>query len=566
MSCTTSLYEFAEQPASSTAAYLWSILILLLILVSTISMLVATLPEYDNDSSQQDFFVVESVCIAIFTLELLIRLFGWEFSVNYLKEPMNLIDLAAILPYYIDLAIKLSAGDTPGNKESGSDTDLTRVLRLFRLVRVFRVFKLSRHSTSMRLAVKAVMYSSDTLILMCIILMFIVTTFGGIVYVVEKGEWDDTLKKYMRTDDQTGDKSESPYVSMPEGMWWCLVTVMTVGYGDIYPVTDVGKVTATLAIVSSVMILALPISVIGLNFSILWNEERRQSKVKTNPFMIHRTSQTLEQQLIWYVEESRLKTSQLELVIAGVNKHLEAFHKAPSDLRERQVLFMKLKLEQLKMENLLEKNLRLVPVSDTESPAFTQSAYYILILLMQRARTNFTWMQNTLKVVENLHFDMEQMQRILKVEDVSLTADVGLQQLSRAQIAVLAKEIMGIADRFVHDGELSVDELTPVLSQTGRPELLSFSAWLMSAQNFCNYDEDHNGTISVPELEKAIQDYISRAGAAEATDRDPTKTNSINKDKSAQASTHRAPSTLPTPTLEPKQDRQDGEISVEEQL
>ena len=70
---------------------------------------------------------------------------------------------------------------------------------------------------------------------------------------------------------------------------------------------------------------------------------------------------------------------------------------------------MKLKLEQLKMENLLEKNLRLVPVSDTESPAFTQSAYYILILLMQRARTNFTWMQNTLKVVENLHFDMEQM-------------------------------------------------------------------------------------------------------------------------------------------------------------
>ena len=51
-------------------AYLWSILILLLILVSTISMLVATLPEYDNDSSQQDFFVVESVCIAIFTLEV----------------------------------------------------------------------------------------------------------------------------------------------------------------------------------------------------------------------------------------------------------------------------------------------------------------------------------------------------------------------------------------------------------------------------------------------------------------------------------------------------------------
>ena len=89
---------------------------------------------------------------------------------------MNIIDLLAVLPFYADLVIVLAAGIEPGSPEAAGNgnTDSTRVLRLFRLIRVFRVFKLSRNSPTMRLAVKAVVASFDTLVLMIMILLFMV--------------------------------------------------------------------------------------------------------------------------------------------------------------------------------------------------------------------------------------------------------------------------------------------------------------------------------------------------------------------------------------------------------
>eukprot|EP00656_Telonema_subtile_P057749 TRINITY_DN9575_c0_g1_i2.p1 TRINITY_DN9575_c0_g1~~TRINITY_DN9575_c0_g1_i2.p1 ORF type:complete len:338 (-),score=69.99 TRINITY_DN9575_c0_g1_i2:724-1737(-) len=294
-SCATRLYEFCEDPASSRAAYIWSIFILLLIVIGTFTMILETLPDLQSDATQMRFFIVESVCVGFFTLELILRLVGWKFSLDFIKEPMNLIDLAAILPYYVELALLLSEGLTPGASSNSSNTDGTRVLRLFRLIRVFRVFKLSRHSSSMRLAVRAVVASGDTLWLMVFILAVMVITFGGLVYVFEKGEWDEAAQEYRRE----GETEASPFVSMPESMWWCLVTIMTVGYGDLFPTTDLGKVAATAAIICSVMILALPISVIGLNFSILWSQERNQMEVRKNAALIDRTRNVLDQELYW---------------------------------------------------------------------------------------------------------------------------------------------------------------------------------------------------------------------------------------------------------------------------
>eukprot|EP00658_Telonema_sp_P-2_P032601 TRINITY_DN2409_c0_g2_i1.p1 TRINITY_DN2409_c0_g2~~TRINITY_DN2409_c0_g2_i1.p1 ORF type:complete len:552 (-),score=158.07 TRINITY_DN2409_c0_g2_i1:358-2013(-) len=413
-SCLTELYEFTEDPNSSTAAYVWSILILLLIVMGTVTMIVESLPSLRTDTAQRNLFIVESICVGFFTLELILRLVGWRFAFAYFKEPMNLIDLAAILPYYVDLALLLAAGDTPGNTETNSsDTDGTRVLRLFRLIRVFRVFKLSRHSSSMRLAVRAVVASGDTLWLMVFILGVMVITFGGLVYIFERGDWDSAAREYRRP----GEDYASPYTSMPESMWWCLVTVMTVGYGDIVPTTDLGKLAASIAIICSVMVLALPISVIGLNFSILWSQERNQTEIKKNPELIDRTQSVLDQEMYWYNQDIQFTMSRLKQAAARLEKRIHQIKSGSGDDRiPREALEVMLKYEHLQVENLIEKCLRLVPISDTNAQDFSLTAYCMLILLSKRAEENFKWLRNTRAVVDHLEADMDAMAQVVAMD------------------------------------------------------------------------------------------------------------------------------------------------------
>ena len=91
--------------------------------------------------------------------------------------------------------------------------------------------------------------------------------------------WDDPWHRKRCGSGYNGIPSDpdncsiSPYISIPQSMWWCLVTLLTVGYGDIYPITIGGKIVAALAMMISVVILALPISIIGTNFVDFWSVE-----------------------------------------------------------------------------------------------------------------------------------------------------------------------------------------------------------------------------------------------------------------------------------------------------
>jgi len=186
---------------------------------------------------------------------------------------MNLIDLIAIAPFFIDLIIVVVG--------SGSDGAL-KMLRLFRLARVFRIFKLSRYNSSITLCATAMYESKDTLGLMGFMLSILVIVFSSFIFFFEEGSKNESLGIKEITDEicmspanTTGAcTSESQFVSIPGAMWWTIVTVMTVGYGDMYPLTNAGRVIASILMLCSIIVLALPISVIGANFSRAWMERK----------------------------------------------------------------------------------------------------------------------------------------------------------------------------------------------------------------------------------------------------------------------------------------------------
>jgi len=160
----------------------------------------------------------------------------------------------------------------------------TRIIRIMRLVRVFRVLKLGGRYGKMQVVVKAVQESMDMLVMMMFLLALCIIIFSALVFFAERGTWNETLQRYVRPDevyfDASDDPIPSPFPDIPRSFWWCMVTLMTVGYGDAVPITVLGKCVAACAMVVSVLIMALPISVIGTHFSNQWLEYKDVEQFK----------------------------------------------------------------------------------------------------------------------------------------------------------------------------------------------------------------------------------------------------------------------------------------------
>ena len=104
--------------------------------------------------------------------------------------------------------------------------------------------------------------------------------FSTIIYFFEGprlgSTYDPTRKQWVRVDG-----SPSPFESIPASMWWCLVTMTTVGYGDVYPVTFIGQLTAMLVMFWGLVVLSLPITIVGANFDEEYREMKKRKKVSS---------------------------------------------------------------------------------------------------------------------------------------------------------------------------------------------------------------------------------------------------------------------------------------------
>jgi len=171
---------------------------------------------------------------------------------------MNIIDLVAIIPYYVTLGAVLVDED---HAASGSSHAMSlAILRVVRLVRVFRIFKLSRHSKGLQILGQTIRASMRELGLLIFFLMICVVLFSSAVYFAEADLAD-----------------ESHFRSIPDAFWWAVVTMTTVGYGDMRPISAWGKLVGSMCAIAGVLTIALPVPVIVSNFNYFYHRENADS-------------------------------------------------------------------------------------------------------------------------------------------------------------------------------------------------------------------------------------------------------------------------------------------------
>lgn len=257
-----------EYPESSSPARGIAVVSVLVIVISIVIFCLETLPEFRdekeslqprNNSSQPDhgftpfndpFFIVETVCIIWFSFEIIVRFFASPSKTQFFKNIMNSIDIVSILPYFITLGTDLAQ-----HQGNGQHAMSFAILRIIRLVRVFRIFKLSRHSKGLQILGHTLRASMRELALLIFFLVIGVILFSSAVYFAE------------------ADEPNTQFTSIPDAFWWAVVTMTTVGYGDMKPITVGGKIVGSLCAIAGVLTIALPVPVIVSNFNYFYHRE-----------------------------------------------------------------------------------------------------------------------------------------------------------------------------------------------------------------------------------------------------------------------------------------------------
>lgn len=234
----SSAYAIAEE-GGSLASRLFNGFIMLLILANVLAIVLESVdPIYRAHTAFFEGF--ETFSVAVFTLEYLLRVWVCIESADYyhpvrgrlryMVSFMALVDLLAILPYYLSMFI-------------GLDTRFLRVLRLL------RVFKLTRHFHPLEILMQVLRMEGPVLASALFVLLVLAVLAAGGIYVVEH------------------DAQPDAFGSIPSAMWWAIVTLTTVGYGDVVPHTDAGRIFALIITMLGVGMAALPAGIIAAGFT-----------------------------------------------------------------------------------------------------------------------------------------------------------------------------------------------------------------------------------------------------------------------------------------------------------
>ncbi|XP_031557955.1 potassium voltage-gated channel protein Shal-like [Actinia tenebrosa] len=184
-----------------------------------------------GDYYAQVFFAMETFFAAVFTADYVIRFLLAKRKCVFLRELLNIVDLIAILPYYFELVFKFLIG--------ASDIMIT-----FRILRVVRLMKLNRNSPRLQAFLLTLRNCASDLLFLYFMFAFGILLFGGVIYYAERNS-----------------SNAGNFTSIAHSLWFTCVTMVTTGYGDVIPVTVMGKIFAALCGFCGVLVMSLPIPI-----------------------------------------------------------------------------------------------------------------------------------------------------------------------------------------------------------------------------------------------------------------------------------------------------------------
>mmetsp|Transcript_97489 Transcript_97489/g.218172 ORF Transcript_97489/g.218172 Transcript_97489/m.218172 type:complete len:406 (+) Transcript_97489:143-1360(+) len=279
------LNDLLNRPESSTPAQVLHYFIITVIIASTAGVIVETMPEFRMNPI---FFPLEMCITALFTLEFSLRLYSCEHLHDFVSNCYNLIDLLAIFPGYLELVILLVLASERGEGQGSQPTEemehvhkaassmrTLRMIRMVRLVRVFRVIriaKVARHSQLLSILVKVfVKVAQSGLVVVLMIMAFATVLSASLIFIFESELCEDSGVHCV---------GPSAFVSIPASFWWAIATLTTVGYGDMVPHTAAGKIIGGLTAVAGMIIVAIGIALVSLNFRECFIEEKARADAK----------------------------------------------------------------------------------------------------------------------------------------------------------------------------------------------------------------------------------------------------------------------------------------------
>lgn len=216
--------------ADTPAGKLFDVWLLIFIILSVFTVMLESVAGLQSQYASV-FKIAEWVFTVFFTIEFLLRLYCVYRPAKYLFSFFGIIDFLSILPTYLSLLIANSGGGL-------------MVVRIFRLIRVFRIFKLGNYIKEGSIILDALKGSRTKITLFMTFILLTVTVLGSVMYLVEG-------------------QANSGFTSIPRSIYWAIVTLTTVGYGDIAPKTELGQFLAAIIMIMGYGVLAVPTGIVS---------------------------------------------------------------------------------------------------------------------------------------------------------------------------------------------------------------------------------------------------------------------------------------------------------------
>lgn len=218
---------------------------LLVLILSSIVVVMLDSVNWMNERYGHIFYILEWTFTIIFTIKYLLRLISIKRPLGYVFSFLGIIDLLAIVPGYLSIFV--------------AGTQSLLVFRALRLLRVFRIFKLSNYLSEMRFLGAAMKGSLRKISIFMLTVLMLVIILGSSMYLIEGGK--------------------NGFESIPDSIYWSIVTITTVGYGDISPATPLGKAVASLIMLIGYGIIAVPTGIITTEMAIAARRKDQKHEV-----------------------------------------------------------------------------------------------------------------------------------------------------------------------------------------------------------------------------------------------------------------------------------------------